>query len=365
MILTTALLITLTATAGPALHSDAKTTHGEPAQCTVKGYECSTSKTGIVIGKTGDLANLAAVMDDAAERYRKYYGTEPAQAALVLGGSIDAGLKADLDSSGFKTQLPWLTSEDKAKLYSSAIRTQIKAQKPDLSAAALEALVKTTMATLNKTGGNNSAVQREQGAVAHEFAHLWYMDAFWPKKDHEASHNSPQYGGAGPDWLDEMAAVLAENETLTSSRRSRLVTVLKDNPAEALWPLKEYFTMEHPIFRKIQKQMEAVQKEASDGVTMKTRVVVYNDEEYKKLIGGTGERDPSLFYAQSRAFADFLIEATGEDRIFASISRHIADGGTMRSWLRDVGKEKGLPTTLVDLQTRWDLWLQTRTGSVA
>lgn len=67
-----------------------------------------------------------------------------------------------------------------------------------------------------------------------------------------------RYAGPAPDWLDEMAAVLLENDALTDGRVEGLVTAnAAADELQALWPLEEFFTMTHPAFEQARRVIEA------------------------------------------------------------------------------------------------------------
>ena len=71
-------------------------------------------------------------------------------------------------------------------------------------------------------------------------------------------------------------------------------------------------------------------------------------------------RNPAMFYSQSRGFADFMIERTGNKQIFADVARHIAAGGTMDSWLASSGSTVGLPADAASLDVQFKAWLVDR-----
>lgn len=50
--------------------------------------------------------------------------------------------------------------------------------------------------------------------------------AFWPTKD-QGEAGVSHYGGPGPDWLDEMAAILSEDAPTTDRRRAQMNLLLQ------------------------------------------------------------------------------------------------------------------------------------------
>ena len=110
--------------------------------------------------------------------------------------------------------------------------------------------------------------------------------------------------------------------------------------------------MKHPAFEQarevIRKRQETAEGRARGGVV----IMNHNDMQPED-----GQRPPINFYLQSRAFADFMIEKSGDRRIFADIAKFIADGSTIEGWLKDNGQKIGVATTVAGLDTQFKNWL--------
>lgn len=124
-----------------------------------------------------------------------------------------------------------------------------------------------------------------------------------------SSTKSGQYGGDAPDWLDEMAAVAFEGESLRRMRRriaARLATGGK------FIPLRRFLTMVHP--------------ELAAGSIPET----------SGRLGAAFEaasEETSSFYAMTSAFYDFLVARTGNAAIIAELAGVIRKGEQLEPWL--------------------------------
>lgn len=325
-----------------------------PSACESDALHCHFSDRGLVISKSESIGNELTVMETAAQQYERYFGSRPAPGVIITGEAIqEVDVTKMVLEEGYSAVLPWLSNADKIRIARSHIRGAIKKQQPDISDEDLERSIEASLAAMTSEEGDSSN-GTEDGALAHELSHIWFISEFWPKhmgRDHvEAS-----YGGPGPDWLDEMAAVLAENDLLTQSRRKHLSELDFSDSELSFYPLEEYFTMEHPMAESAQA-MAARQREARGSGESKVEIqaLVVTDDELEEFEG----RDPSVFYTQSRAIADFLISRTGNERIFAEITSHIIGGGSVGSWLKAVEATYDLPASVADLERAWQDWVQ-------
>ncbi len=326
--------------------------------CARDGIECLKSEAGIVIGTPGSTAAYTGGMDRAAARFEEYFGVPAPQAAVVLGEIVDAGIRSELRSL-YPVVLPWLTIKDRETMVAAGVRAQVRRQRPDIDDAALEAIVKRSVeASMSASGGVSEGLH--QGVFAHELGHLYFIRSFWPEDNLDVTQVTPgevtRYAGPAPDWLDEMAAVLMENDALTNRREEGLKSAkAADDDYHALWSLDEYFTMQHPAFEQARRLI--AQRQATAEGRARGGVVMLSGDQLDRRDDG---RSPATFYAQSRGFADFLIDQTGDKQIFADIARHIAAGGDMDSWLTAQGAALGLPLSTHDLERQFKAWLDTR-----
>jgi hypothetical protein len=333
--------------------------------CAKDGVECHTSAMGIVIGKTGRTAPYHDAVDTAAARFQEYFGTTAPKAAVILGnflGDEDSTIVRDV----FPVVMPWVTAEDRRDFIEDTVRNQVRQQQPDITDIALEAIVKRSVeASLKASGANdgndNNAGATEEtldGALSHELGHLYFIRTYWPDDALDVSDINPatvrRYGGPAEDWLDEMSAVLLENDILTNGRNQGLKEAVAED-FRPFWPLEEYFTMVHPAFEQAMRLVRARQETAEGRA--QGGVVILSAGELDEREDG---RTPATFYAQSRGFADYMIEKSGNKQIFAKIASYVASGKTITDWVHEYGTDHNIPANISTLEADFHEWLRNR-----
>ncbi|RZJ43435.1 MAG: hypothetical protein EON86_05225 [Brevundimonas sp.] len=315
------------------------------------GGSCARSGHGVALAK--DQANadaLAAHAQAGEDRFQTYFARDISPYAVT---SVSPAPNSDaLQAAGFTHVLPWPDPE----VFEQATRQGIEraarqfAASQGLDVVQADQMVERALANSRADGGKAAL---DAGMVPHELGHLWFTQAFWPagEVDPLVSH----YGGPGPDWLDELAAILLEDEPTTLRRREQLRALLSGEVVPAIGPaagrdtlldLKGFLARDHPALSRVIK--ERPEMPASGGIAMV----------YTPAGGGlnavVAER---LFYIQARAFADFMIERTGRATVFADIAQGLSEGRSFESWLASEGTTLGLPPTLNGLDTLWRIHL--------
>jgi hypothetical protein len=313
------------------------------------GLACTPARFGLVIAPAADAPTLAGVIDEAGDRFATHFDTPQARVAVVAGGSVSPEQMAFLKAKGFKP-FPWLTNEQRRSLTASAVRAQIKAQKPGLDDRTLDGMAAAAMAQMPPPDPNNP---RERGALAHELGHLWFHAGF--KATGKAPASDVVYGSAAPDWIDEMAAVLGENDPLTAQRRSALPALVAGTGSEGLYPLEDYLKMEHPNLAAVAAGM--AKPDTGSPHISGARVTLLTGADAQKLVG---VQNTSRFYVQSRAFADFMIERTGDPKVFQSVASTLMSGSSFAAWLEREGPRHRLPKALPEFEAAWQDWLIAR-----
>ena len=320
-----------------------------------KAAECETLGPCISLGNIAVMAEpdiadpILKTAQDGAAAFTRYFDVGNAPIAIVPGGKISPALAEGLKAAGYANTLPWISAADKQALAASNIRRQVMEQTQGMSAAQQEAILKMAMA---KAGGNAEISEdmstTEQGALTHELGHMWFIAAFTPTG--AVGGGGHGYGGWAPDWLDETAAVLLENETLIQSRRK----AFKAMSAENFYPLDSFLAMGHPALKSVQALNKKLGKKVSKGGS---RAIVLSGKDAEEFLKASGDSDPAKFYTQVRGFADFIIEATGDEQAFAKLARYLSNGESFESWLADTPK---LPSNLKALTESWNVHLASR-----
>ena len=327
-----------------ALFSCAARASGCPPLELPAASACVASEQGwFYAASEAEATGMADAARQAAAEFERYFQHAPSRGAVVSigsGGSISGARKSALEAQGAAWVLPWLGPDDKRRLAASRIRRQVEAQ---LGAGADVRVVDAAVAqALDKLpGGDNGTAD---SALRHEIGHMLLIRAF-PIAGGDATPqgNAHGYGGGFPDWLDETAAVLLEDAAMAGGRRDSLARMLACGKQDRLSPLARFFSMEHPL--------AAIAGQLLSGGSG-NRVMMLDDERGRAL----GERG-SDFYVQARAFADFLIETSGDPTVFGSIARTLAAGGDMDGWLAREGSRHRLPGNVAALQDAWQAWL--------
>ncbi|GHF11100.1 hypothetical protein GCM10017044_01000 [Kordiimonas sediminis] len=331
--------------------------------CSRPGFECLESEAGTVIGKAGATASYAHSIDEAAAAFERYFGKKAPKAALVLGEVRDAEVRTNLLRL-FPVVLPWMTLDDRRAMVERSVRAQVQASRPDLKDEALEKVVAQSVeASLNARGRQDDDLHH--GILAHELGHMFFMRSYYPDQNAnllQAGDGPPalpsEYGSPAPDWMDEMSAVLLENAVLTESRYGRMTGIKTQNDFTQIWSFEEYLTMGHPALAEARKVMEARRQSADAGGM--GGVVILNQSDMAPPEEGPA---PVMFYSQSRAFADYMIETTGNVQIFAEVAAAITQGKTVNEWLDLKGEELGLPSTIDALEKGFQQWFIARERS--
>lgn len=308
---------------------------------------CATVRTALPWAKAcvEESAGLALAANEATartllaeariggQRFRDAFGREPAR--FVVFSYDDSALgtagREAVRALGFRAVLPLPSPALMGQQMAEAMR-RFQAASGGGAVPRIE----------RREGGIRAGEPRGENHVAHELGHMWYTAAFWPAASPPTIPPTPRYGSPAPDWLDEAAAMLMENEAGARGYRQMFADGRGADPARAAaippeMPLSELTSMTHPA-------MAAMPAGAASGPV--------------RIITGR----PSLLYAQARVFADYLVDRSGNPRILAVVSEGLRDGGTLDAWLVADGAKNRLPTSLGAMQADWDGWLDQRFG---
>lgn len=149
--------------------------------------------------------------------------------------------------------------------------------------------------------------------IPHEVGHLLFGK--YIIKNGGWTNETSQYGSAAPDWLDEAVAILFEADKDKEARKVQFYESIRNG---STFELQSFVNSEHPIWLKKKNKTQNV--------------------EPAKTVSGSGGDSPQyseeiLFYLRSLAFAEFLIEKSGNNCILAEIGTAFSNGQSFESWL--------------------------------
>lgn len=320
---------------------------------------CVETPGGLIFAPDRAEAERNAAHAMAGEiRFRRHFDRAPPPYAVVIG-RLTPEVGATLRRAGINAALPWLTVAQRQAAVADAARraAEARAKAQNLDAAKTAELVQQmTAATAGRT-------DRDAGVVPHELGHLWLIESFWPGS---GADRKGHYGGPAADWLDETAAILMEDERLTTERRDQFRQLYAGKaggpPALGGRPdfLPVFLSKDHPM-----KGEQEASKARAPGSPGEARVIVTTRDERAAANPGADAGAGPRFYLQGRAFADFLIDRSGEPAIFAEIAAALARGRTFEQWLAAEGARRGLGSTLPEMDQLWRAWLLARFGPPA
>lgn len=321
--------------------------------------ECRETGHGIVIGEDADqVLDSARYANEGERRFEAAFGRVPPAYAVVFSAdkAVQHSVKNSVSASFI---MPWITPNELETAKLQSIRRAIE-QSPavtNLSPSQREALIAKATSDL---GSGQSARKiashgsMSAGALPHELGHKWLMASFWSD-----STGGARYGSPGPDWLDELAAVMCENETFAKARRDQFETIYRTGKdagvtSRDILDLKAFLHSVHPTYAELVRNgMASIRSSKPSG----TQIRIMTGPEADAM-----ESKGIVFYLQSRSLADFLIERSQKPAVLGSITTYIATGRTFDQWLIAHGASNNLPSTEAGLQQVWTLWLEHKYG---
>jgi hypothetical protein len=326
------------------------------------GLACIETSAGAAIAADIDRADRLSRLGEAGEvRFQTYFGRD-APPYVILEATERADTtdpKASLEGAGFKRVLVWFSQEHHVHQVAAATRAsaETSARRQGLD----EAMVSTVgdRAVAARRPGRLTLDAREAQVVPHELGHGWFVKTFWPEYGPVAQDH---YGGPGPDWLDEIAAILMEDGDGAEERRKvfRDVYQGRANGALATFPvtdlinLPRFLSRDHPV----QNRPDIRPEDRPAGGAVGVRIIDDSDPD-----AITSVLEAALYYPQGRMFADFLLDQTGNPQVFRSIAEALTQGDSFESWLGMQRPSFRLPETITELDAAWRDWLVARFGS--
>jgi len=322
------------------------------AVTTLPGLTCVSSGGGVALAEDPEDAEAFAGYARGAEaRFQAHFGQPIAPYAVVLTPPVPD--RAAMTAAGFTHLLPWPSPEAFAQAAEQGIERAARgfAASQNMSPEQTDAVIARAMAN-RPTAASQAALNA--GMIPHELAHLWFTAAFFPGPHPE--NGQRHYGGTGPDWLDEAAAVVVEGDETAALRRDQFRTLMRGETTPALGgtenravllDLPHLLSREHPGLSRPPPSLPAGgPAPGSGGMAVG---VTYTP-------AGAGPRPDvveRIYYTQIRVFADYLMQRSGKADILADIARALAGGDSFEAWLARDGAGYGLPTSVNALEEDW------------
>jgi len=313
------------------------------------GRSCLISTSGLAVADSAErAADLLEWADSGRRRIAARTMINPAPFAVIdgNGGEKDAAVHLALQQMGYTIILDWLSPAAVQKQMEQSVAQAVRDRMfaAGVSGSKLEQIVANAVAGVAGQTSPTAVAQRDSVVVPHELAHKWLVNAFWLG----VSPSGASYGGPGPDWLDEMVAVLAEPDHSLTERREQFWTIYRSDVSagrkSGFDRLSEFLAADHPMAGKMAAS-------GVGGAGFSVRVVDSSDPSLNGV-------NPGHYYLNALIFHDFLGEqglpAVGLHHLIATISA----GHSLDDWLANNGPEHGLPDTLPALEVRWVNWLQ-------
>lgn len=343
-------------------------------------WVCTADGRGLAMALPNQAGELANTLDGAVADFEGYFAPARYNFAVVAAPSLPREASALLKTHGFLT-LPWITKSARGGLMRQSVERQVNAQTKGMSEERRAAILAQALAQLGgkEPGDELPPSSVELGALAHEAGHMLFRDFYdgdtlldktGPDKI-GPDESVKQYGSSSPDWIDEIAAILNENETLTAGRYDSARARIEEGESPNPFALTQFLEMEHPSLRAAQalRARRAAGGNSGSGVTSgsggasgsgaESVAIMLSGEEAERFLKESGG-NPAEFYLQARLFADFLIEVTGDRRIFEHIAMGIKNDGSFVAWLAGNHEALGLGGNIASLEMQFERWIAAR-----
>lgn len=322
---------------------------------------CVGTSAGVALAPDmGRAAQLSRLGEAGEGRFKAYFGRDAPRYVVMEAVQLDSvpDPRAALQAAGFARALIWFTQEDYVRQVTTATRASAEAaaRRQGLDGSMVSAAGDRAVAA--RRLGRLELDAREAQVVPHELGHGWFISAFWPDYHGVAQGH---YGGPGPDWLDEISAMLMESGDGAEERRKvfrdtyqgRSTRAFASYPVEALIDLPRFLSREHPA--QTRPDIRPTGSSPTGGVTM--RVISSSDQSALASVA-----EAAMYYPQGRMFADFLLDRTGDPLVFKAIAEALALGDSFEDWLGAQTAMQHLPTSVAELDVAWRGWLTARFG---
>lgn len=316
---------------------------------------CAESPHGVALAvEPQRAAEILSSAEAGVGRFREAFRVAPPRFAVVESdeAALPAKAQDSLRQSGFQTILPWLSAAGYRVQVEQSVRRSIEQQMSGQSPDRVEQVVQQVLA---RQGASVDRARVETSAIPHELGHDWYRQTFWPGAPRSGQQH---YGSAGPDWLDEIAAVLMEPTAAVEKRRAqfaRRYAEYRRNPRDAdettrlLIDLPHFLQEPHPTSAAARTFLA---QSPNNRPTTGTSVRVLTGPEAERIAGQSGR-----FYQQAAVVALYLSERAGNPDVLRRIGAAFGQSKTFEELLASGEGIGGLPRDYTALQADWLEWL--------
>jgi hypothetical protein len=263
-----------------------------------------------------------------------------------------------LKALGYKTSYRWATDAQYDESTLAALQSSIGKMVAErgLSKEQADKLYNDSLDRHAKRMEGAERNKSKGAVIPHQIGHASLTHAFWPQAD--SSGGDIHSAGPAPDWLDEIAGLLLEDEAMTTQRREQFKGGYKASGFDPMTFLLSSAQLTNLADLLTKPNPSAANK--ATGAPMVTMMV---------MRGTNGPPSPvveGLTYGlKARMFADYLIERTGRPAVFGNIAAAFSQNQTMEQWLAGEGRTLGLAGDVAGLEGDWKAWLLKKFGKPA
>lgn len=318
----------------------------------LRGRACvEAGLAGLAVAPDADRARRLGELAAAGETaWRANYGETPARYVIFESGTPPevARDRSVFAQSGYAVSVPvsspaaWLANQ--RRTMEGRIRGQMESA--GLGEQQIANALTRIQSEMEARNTPEAAEAREAAGVPHELGHNWFVAALWPGERTKAEHA----GGPAADWLDEMAAQLAEPEAAAEQKRDLFRQArTADAPPVSLETLKAGPAAGVTV---------RFGQGGTGGLPAGARTITFGGPE-----AGRGPVNPAAtpgfapYPAVVRVFLDYLAARSGGVTAAPALLRKVAVDGDLDGWLASDGASFGLPTSSEALEADWRAWV--------
>jgi hypothetical protein len=315
---------------------------------------CVETAHGVALAdNAGEAAALAEYGRAAEARFEKHFGRKPAPYALLTSES-EADLAA-LKPHGYKTSYRWPTDAQYDESTLASLKSGIAKMVAErgLSKEQADGLYNRAVDSHARRMESGERNRTRGGVIPHQIGHASLTYAFWPQAD--GTDGNVHSAGPAPDWLDEIAALLVEDDARAAERREQFKGGYKATGFDPVSMLLSSAQLMNLTDLLTKPNPSAANGPGNSPMPM-----------MMVRVGSGGPPPPMAegvaFGLKAQMFADYLIERTGRPAVFGNIAAAFSQNQSMDQWLGGEGKAFGLPGDVAALEADWKAWLLKKFG---